>query len=189
MTARLLTAALLAWCAPLSAANDTYCAFEVKVLSPSNGPASKVPVGIARLSNTFAETVTDANGIARICDAPIDPVDVFIGFDACGLIVIKGVKPLWLETKRLFATYATSSCGEFNSNPKNCHIMLRVKDESGRPVAEARFEGNASESVREPIVGDSFGRLFRTVERDRTLQGSITKLGYNPTPISQRCVF
>jgi len=133
--------------------------------------------------------MTDANGTARICDAPIGTVDVFVGFDACGLVVIKEVKPLWLETKKLFVTYARSSCGEFNSNPKSCHIVLRVKDEVGRPLAGARFEGKASaKSVGEPILSDSFGRLFRTLEADQMLEGYITKLGYNPTPISQRCV-
>lgn len=188
MVARLATVAFLTWCAPLLAANDPYCAFEVKVLSPSKEPAAKVPVGIARQRGTFAETVTDADGIARICDAPIYPVDVFVGYDACGLVVIKGVKPLWLETRKLVATYAHSSCGEFNSFAKNCHILFRVKDEAGRSVAGARFEGKASGDPREPVLSDSFGRLFRAVEENQTLEGQITMAGYNPTSVSQSCL-
>jgi hypothetical protein len=186
--ARFVTGAFLAWSASVLMAADSYCAFEVEVHSPLKRPALNVPVGIGQLRSTFAQTLTNANGIARLCDAPIGPVDVFVGFDACGLVVIKDVKPLWRETKKLFVTYARSSCGEFNSNARNCHIILRVKDETGHPLAGARFEGKASESTWEPLVSDSFGRLFREIEADQTLEGYIAKLGYNPTPISHKCL-
>ncbi|HSR07933.1 MAG TPA: hypothetical protein VLM42_12335 [Bryobacteraceae bacterium] len=151
------------------------------MFDPSNRPAAKVPVGIARQRDTYAQTFTDANGVARICDAPIDPVDVFIGHDACGLVVIKGVKPLWIETKKLFVTYASSTCGDFTTFPKNCHTILRIKDQSGHPIAGAHI------GDKEPTLSDSLGRIFRTIEEQQTLEGNVTKSGYLPTPISQKC--
>ena len=66
-------------------------------------------------------------------------------------------------------------------SPKNCRTLLRVKDQSGNPIAGARFEG------KEPTLSDSFGRIFRTIEEQQTLEGNVTKAGYLPTPISQKC--
>ena len=58
---------------PLAGQGTPYCAFEVNVRAPDGRPIAKAPVALIRYDKmTFSESTTDAQGIARICDAPLE---------------------------------------------------------------------------------------------------------------------
>jgi hypothetical protein len=174
--------------ATLLAADTAYCAFEVQVIKPSGGPASKVAVGIVEGGRELTETLTDARGRARFCDAPLRPVDVFVGFASCGLVTAKQVRPLWLRTRRVLIIYDGSYCKEFGPFPTRCRILLRINDDSGRPLAGARFTEATPRNDQVSAPSDIFGRLFRVVEAEGMLEGSVTKEGYGSAPVSQTCL-
>jgi hypothetical protein len=184
MSVRLATIVFLLSSAQVRAA-DMYCAFEVTVHNPGGGPMGKVPVGIVQRGNIVSETETNGAGVARICDSPLDPVSFFIGFGRCGQVQIEQVKPTWLETKKLFVTYAKSSCDDF-AFEKRCHFLVRIKNEQGQPIAGAALR-DVPERSTEPRLSDALGRLFRTAEADQELKGTVIKDGYSPTPFSHSC--
>jgi hypothetical protein len=170
---------------PLAAAEPTYCAFEVKVSGPSGTPLAKVPVLMLRRDTTvFAETTTTKDGTARLCDAPLDPVDIVVGFDMCGSVVVRVLKPTWPKIRRVFVTYLQTFCDHLPSD-NYCQVLLRVHDEKGRPVAGARFEGSPSDVSD---VSDIFGRLFRLVRPGEKLEGVVTKDGRQSDRVSEQCI-
>jgi len=60
-----------------AAAQDTYCAFEVRVHSPTGTPVSNVTVALFQAqTTTFSQTTTDASGVARLCNAPLEYMEV-----------------------------------------------------------------------------------------------------------------
>lgn len=173
-------------CAPMATGGTNYCAFEIRVRKPSGTPFAKVPVAIIYNGTQIAEARTDASGTARLCDAPLGAVDIAVGFDVCGSVLLRKVRPLWLRTRRVFITYARSSCQEFIF-PKDCHVLLRVADNQGRPVAGVRFEANGSRTASELGLSDSFGRLFLSLKGAEEVRGLVTKRGYEPASVSQTC--
>jgi hypothetical protein len=126
------------------AAAETYCAFEVKVSTPGGTPAPNVTVALIRADRTtFSETTTDANGVARLCDAPLEYMDVIAGRDVCGLVMVKHVQPTWPEMRRVYVTYADAPCNHFVPAP-DCRVLLRIQDEGGHAVAGARFKSKST---------------------------------------------
>src|ERR1035441_6701021 len=98
-TSVLVVICVLSACAPVIAAESSYCAFEVKVTTKSGAPRPKIPVIlISGHKYTLVETQTDENGMARICDSPLEAVDIAVGFDVCGLVTVRNLHPLWPET-------------------------------------------------------------------------------------------
>jgi len=165
----------------------TYCAFEVKVSAPSGVPIDKVPVVMIRGDRTtFFETATTANGVARICDAPLESVDIVVGFDVCGSVLIRDLKPSWPKTQRVFVTYVRTFCDHFGIAP-GCQVLLRVQDGEGRPVAGARFDGEPS-GTPGSHVSDALGRLFRSLKRREKLEGVVVREGSEPARISVQCL-
>lgn len=75
-------------------ADQPYCAFEVKVSKPSGVPFANVPVIMVQRNAQLAETRTNTNGEARLCDAPLSSVDIMVGFERCGAVLVREVKPL-----------------------------------------------------------------------------------------------
>jgi len=126
---------------------------------------------------------TDADGRARICDAPLHRVDIAVGSDACGLVLVKKVEPTWPTTSKIFVTYENRSCGHFDF-PTGCLVLLRTTDERGRPIPGARF-------LSSPATGgpasDVFGRLYRTITLNEILKGEVVKDGYLPALVLERC--
>ncbi len=167
----------------MGAIEAPYCAFEVKVATPSGAPAAKTPVAIIRRNKTiFSQTTTDSNGLARICDAPLEYFDLHVGFDMCGSVEVGGLKPTWPETQRVFVTYVRTLCNHFVYSEK-VQILLRVQDERGRPVEGARFAGKPSDTLGSS-ASDVMGRLFHVIKRGEKLDGVITKEGRLSVPIS-----
>ena len=71
--------------------------------------------------------------------------------------------------------------------PLLCRALLRISDESGRPVQGARFEtrvplGPAS------VLSDPSGKVFLSVKRMERLDGSVIKEGFRTAPFSEQCV-
>jgi hypothetical protein len=171
-------------CVLVGAAEEpTYCAFEVRVSKPSGAPFAKVPVGLVQSGTQFATVFTDAKGLARICDAPLHAVDIVVGGDVCGLVLVKNVRPTWFTTRQVFVTYAEEECSHFWF-PDHCRALLRIEDERGQPLSGARFDGRPSG----PGVSDVFGRLFRSLKRGEKLEGTVTKNGYEQAHVSEECL-
>jgi hypothetical protein len=167
-------------------AQDTYCAFEVTVRSPSGIPMSEVPVALIRGHKaTFYETTTDANGVARVCDAPLENLDIIVGFDMCKSVMVRFLMPTWPDTQRISVTYVKTFCG-FASFKPECIVTLRIQDDAGHPVIGALFNGNSTASSGS-TVSDSFGRLFRSLKRRKSLRGVVIGKGFEPARISIKC--
>jgi len=172
--------------ARLAADDGTYCAYEVTVKKPSGEPVAGVPVGLVQKGEQIAESEADADGKARLCDAPLDAVDIFVGFDACGQVLVRHVDPLWLRTRQVSITYAPSRCSEFLSFPTDCHVLLRVVDEGGHFLPGALLDAKNSEG---PVSGvsDEFGRVFLSLKKHEYLQGTVKKKGYGSSAVSCEC--
>jgi hypothetical protein len=162
-----------------------YCAFEVKVTTSSGTPRPKVPVLLVREHNTLYETVSDASGLARLCDAPLEAIDIVVGFDVCGLITVGNLHSMWPETKRIFVTFEENPCNHFVF-AEYCQVLLRVQDDHGRPVAGARFNGKSFRKKSGSDVSDPLGRLFNLVKRGDKLEGIVSGEGGTRASISVR---
>jgi hypothetical protein len=164
-------------------AQENYCAFEVHVNSPVGKPVSGVPVALLRSDKTtYVESVTGADGTARLCDAPLQTVFIVAGVDVCGSVMVRNLRPTWPQTKEISVTYARESCPHFTFCDE-CEVLLRVHDEEGKPVAGARFDGNVTR-MGGGMVSDRFGRLFRLIKRGQTLTGTVSKEGRRSAQIS-----
>jgi hypothetical protein len=183
MTETRLIPLLLVYVCVGAAEESTYCSFEVRVSRPSGVPFAKVPVALVERGTQFATVFTDAKGLARICDAPLHRVDIVVGGDLCGMVLVKNIRPTWPTTRQVFVTYVEEGCSHFTF-PDHCQALLHTEDERGQPLAGARFDGRPSG----PAVSDVFGRFFRTLKRGEKLEGTVTKEGYQPARVSEQCL-
>jgi len=162
---------------------SNYCAFQIRVSSPAGNPLAEIPVVLGKQNKTtYSETATDSVGIARICDAPMEPVDLVVGLDLCGSVVVRSVKARWPKTQEVFVTYVKTYCDHMAVS-QSSQVLLRVQDEMGLPVVGARFEGVLAGDSGS-AMSDSLGRIFRVVKRNQRLEGRVTKAGRSSGPIS-----
>jgi hypothetical protein len=172
---------------PLCGQATAYCAFEVNVRAPDGRPIAKLPVALIRNDKTtFSESTTDAKGVARICDAPLEYVDILVGSDICGSVMVRHLPPNWPESRRVYITYADTPCNHFIV-PPTCRVVLRIQDESGRAIVGARLDAKRS-STPISAASDVFGRLFSSVRRGDVLEGVVVKGDLHSAPISQNCM-
>lgn len=163
-------------------ASSSYCAFVVRVSKPTGLPNANVPVGVVQDDTQIATIWTDASGTAKLCDVSVRPVDIVIGTQDCGLVVIKGVRLAWPETRNLFAVYDQKYCNELTL-ADHCLLLLRVQDKEGNLLPGALF----SSGLRRPEFSDRFGRIFASIRSGQILEGTITKEGLDPIHISEQC--
>jgi len=165
---------------------DQYCAFSIKVSSPSGRPLSGIPVAMIQgESKEFGPEVrTDGSGRAKLCDAPLEPVTIIVGLDMCGAVAIKRVTPSWPVTKQLHYTYVPEGCNHFGA-VSSCTILIRVRNEEARPILGAAWtaEGISGRSTS----SDEFGRILQSVEVGRDLRGVLTERGFAPERVSVPC--
>lgn len=125
----------------LQAQPTPFCAFEMRVKTPDGRPFPEVPViMVSGHTTTFAETATDAGGGAMLCDAPSEAVDLVVGFDICGSVTVKSLRPTWPSTQVVSVTYAKRFCDDF-AVASSCRIQIRIEGERARPISGARFGG------------------------------------------------
>lgn len=132
---------------------------------------------------TFSEAMTDAKGLARICDAPLESVDIAVGFDVCGLVLVRSLHPKWPDTIRLSVTFDDNPCEHFALS-EFCQVLLRVQDPTGKAMPGVRFVPRDPKSGKGTDVADSFGRIYRVIPRNRVLEGRLEASLAAPTPIS-----
>ena len=174
-------------CVTPASGQEAYCAFEVKVTDPSGAAVAQVPVALHRQRGVvLAETTTDANGVARLCDAPLGAVEIVVGFDICGLVLVRDVKAEWPATRRVYVTYEKVPCPHF-VYADTCLVLIRVRDERGEPLAAARIDRRAPTPGVGSGLSDAFGRLFLSVKRGEKVEGVITKEGYESGRFSEVC--
>lgn len=181
-----LLAAFIALVSPIvgSAASE-YCAFEVRVTNPSGRPVAGVAVAIITADNKefSGEILTDRDGRARLCDAPMQPVTIIAGTDVCGLVAVKNISPIWPSTEHVFITFEPKSCNHF-PRPGPCTVLLRIVDEEDRPISNAAWRGQAPGA---PALSDRFGRVIESVRDGGELVGTVSKEGYFPTKATASC--
>lgn len=167
----------------LPARAEGFCAFQVDVRTPTGSPIGKVPVSIITgHTQVYAQTVTGPDGVAKLCDAPFETVDVVVGFDICGSVLIRNLSPTWPEPRKLSVTYAEAPCDHFGVS-QTCRTLIRVLDEAGKPVQGAHFSGGGQGEDS----SDAFGRIFRTTARRQKIEGVISKDGRQPVKLSTTC--
>jgi hypothetical protein len=164
-----------------------YCAYEVRVNKPSGLPFAKTPVGIVDKGTQIGTETTDANGVARLCDAPVHKIDIAVGAVGQGLTIVRAVKPTWPKTRVIVVIRDDSAWDEFVF-PDACQILLRIRDERGLPISGARFEGRSSGVLASMNTSDDLGRLFRKLKSGGSLNGSIAGRGYISAPVAARCI-
>jgi len=163
-----------------------YCAFEVRVANQSGTPARKVPVYLIKNQHiTISSTTTDGSGLAKLCDSPLTAVDIGVGVDVCGSVLIRDLRATWPETQRVFVTYAETHCNHFVFDDQ-CQILLRIQDEDGKAIPEARLTGHHSPGGGAD-VSDSLGRLYRLAKTGENVKGVISKEGRESVSISEKC--
>lgn len=154
-----------------------YCALKVEVKSPSGDHVARVPIEVLREHRiSIAEAASDANGHAEICDLPLGFVDVVVGQDICGSVMVRSIKPLWPQTVELVVTYADLGCNHVAPSPRAL-VLFRVKDTDGKFVEGASFT-DASQLNQGTTSSDVSGRIFRSVQRGQVLEGTISMNGY-----------
>ena len=94
------------------------------------------------------------------------------------------MRPIWPATRDIFVTYDEPHCHEF-ALADHCQILLRVRDENGKPVTGARLEEHLARSG--PDASDDFGRLFRSLKKGERIQGTLVKQGWEPALVSEIC--
>lgn len=182
----LMCLGVLALCFVLRAEDVNYCSFEVKVRTPSGSPVVNVPVAmIKRHTVAISETKTTENGLARLCDAPLEPVDIVVGYDLCGSVLVRNVRPTWPITHRIFVTYVETWCAHVTPE-SNCPVLLRVQDDKGKPISGARLKETPIR-VTVPEKTDVFGRLLRNLKQGEKIEGAIVKEGWVPLSIIVNC--
>jgi hypothetical protein len=170
----------------LAAEDATYCAFEVVVRKPSGAAAPNVPVTLVqRHEEMYSQANTDARGVARLCDAPLEAVDIAVGSDVCGLVEVHNLQPTWPEIRRVYVTLVDAPCDHFGF-PTTCRVLLRIRDEEGKPVRGARFVAKTPEGAGQS-VSDVFGRVYRSLATQGKLEGEVTKQSYEPAHIAVEC--
>ncbi len=119
----------------LAAAQDTWCAFEVKVSTPSGSPVPEVPVALIRgRKTTFSQTTTDANGVARLCDAPLENVDINVGFDMCNAVLVGYLAPRGPILSEFSSHTSRPSAGSSDSSrTARCSCASRMKQDERSP--------------------------------------------------------
>ena len=161
----------------------TYCAFEVKVTKPSGVPFPNIAVGMVDKGTQVATAVTNSAGVSQFCDAPLHAVDIVVGVQACGVVLVQHVTPEWPVTRNVFVIYDETHCSELVLKDR-CQVLLRIQDEEGHPLAGTQFDSGRSERD----ASDVFGRIFRTIKSGEKLEGVLTKEGRRSALISQSCI-
>jgi hypothetical protein len=141
---------------------------------------------IRELKSKFSETNTDAKGLARLCDAPLEAVDIVVGFDVCGLVTVRDLHSKWPETKRIYVTFEENSCDHFALS-EFVQVLMRVQDNQGRPVAVARFSTQSLDKGSGSDVSDRLGRIFRLARRNSKLEGVVQEVAGGQARIAVLC--
>jgi len=184
-----IAAAVLA--APVSFGQNEppYCAFEVAVKSPAGTPVAGIGVALTQDEKIYDTAITDARGIAQICDAPKGLVDIEAGGHLCGAVSVRYLKSYWMETRRVSVTYENCSGDDFFPYG-GCLFTIRVYDEKHTPLAGVIFQGSSKDAHTlrpQTSISDRFGRIFRFVAYRQALNGRFEKADYSPKSIVEEC--
>lgn len=171
---------------PPCEAQTDYCAYEVVVRAPDGRPVVAVVTAL-RNGKPFASTVTDEQGIARFCDAPARPIQIQVGGNSCGSVLVRYLSPLWMKTRQVFVTF--DDCSEGFFIPGGCHLWIRVHDKHGDPLPGVLFETLSVPAwgFEQTRLTDRYGRLFWFVPLGKTLEGRLVKDGYAGPGLRDEC--
>jgi hypothetical protein len=181
---RLIMFALIAAC--IMHAQLSYCAFEVAVKSSSQVPVPDIGVWLLQADGSvYSKTQANERGVARLCDAPSTLVDIQVGANLCGAVIVKYLRPRWLETRHVLIHY--DRCLDDFAVSSGCYMVLRVRDDTGRPVVGAHLTQRPPTHDTQIDPSDTFGRLFKFVPWGKSLVGTVEKDGYAATEVFQTC--
>ena len=164
-----------------------FCAFDVRVQDPSGTPLANIPVVMYGHDKHLAMGTTDASGLTRFCDAPLQRVDFAVGVRECGVVFLKGAVYTWPETRHIYVTYDPSHCSRELVPPSSCEILLRVHDDEGRAIPDAQLVSGRGLSQKVIAASDALGRIFRRLKSGERLDGVVEKGGLERARISEDC--
>ncbi len=173
----------------VASAQGQYCAFEVTVRLPDGRPAASVTVsGLDQPGRVFATSMTNDQGVVRICDIPTGLIDIHVGGNLAGAVSVMRLKPFWMETRKVLVTYENRPETAFFL-PGGCLLTLRAHDEKGAPIAGVLLEdSNERPKLREQTrTTDSYGRMFRFIDYGEALTGELVKAGYVSKRVTHQC--
>ena len=160
------------------------CAFELVVHTRVGAPISGVAVVAFNAERVMLERkTTDAHGVARFCDPPLDSrLSFVIGQGPCEAAV-QNVPTAWRGTRRIDAVYQRCESQELFGF---CRVVIRTRDKDGSPIEGVRLVFEPPDSIESSTLADSFGRLFATLSWSVALEVRLEKSGYRTvvTPLS-----
>jgi hypothetical protein len=173
---------------PAERASD-YCAFEIHVRSSSGAAVSGRMVNAVDERGMTRGALTDAAGLAKICDTPAGLIDITVGEQRCGAVTIRHLRPNWLQPRRVVVIYDDCS-GDDHVPPAGCYFTIRVRDEQDRPIGGVAFDIPAGlrQVGQQTSVSDQYGRVFRFVPFRADLVGRFRKPGYVLQEITDPCI-
>jgi hypothetical protein len=183
--------ALVALLAPLPASGQSqaeFCAFEVAVSSPGGRPVVGTDVVLAREGRRIGTAVTNENGIARICDAPLGALlDVEVG-KFCGAVTVRHLSAYWMRTRRVDVTYSNCQGEEF-ATLGGCEFVIRTHDDRDAPLSGVVFDVAQPQAVKAQSkrVSDHFGRIFHFLWYGTSFTAHLEKPGYTPQVLVGDC--
>lgn len=142
-----------------------------------------VAVTMLEHENHLANVMTDANGVAKFCDAPVRPVDFVVGYRECGVVFVKGVVFRWPEPRNIYVVYDQLHCRGELVFPTSCQFLLRTRSANGEPLPGVRL----NDSTIKNGVSDDSGRIFTNIRSGGLLEGTLEKQGWERVHITKRC--
>ena len=93
-------------CHLLAQSTQEYCAFEVAVSSPKGRPIYGATVSVVdQQTHVYGTAMTNGEGVARLCDSPRGLINIQVGGQLCGSIVVRNLKAYWRRTRRIVVIY------------------------------------------------------------------------------------
>ncbi len=145
----------------LAAPSEAVCSLAVKVV---NNSGSETPARVeVREQDGTTHVRQNKPGGVEFCSLGLLPVDLSVGDGSCNLVTIKNVPLRYGKQIIRVVSYDTESC-QFDALPSSygaCFILIRVFDERGTPVPDARFSYISPQ--RRTLNGDNLGRALAVV--------------------------
>jgi hypothetical protein len=133
-----------------------------------------------------SESISDDNGIARLCDAPLGLLSISVGTNRCGSMSINFLQRPAAEPHKLKVIFNNCAGIEW-SQVGLCRWLIRLNTPEGQPIVGAVFQGKDDKQKPRSVRSDNWGRLSLVAGRGESLSGTVGKSGYLPETLSLSC--
>lgn len=165
----------------IHAVGEVHCDLLVHLVDPNGRSTSGAARAISKSGEVLAQGESK-NGIVSLCDIGLVAFDLVIQNAFCGELIIPDYEiPSFPVEDKL--TVTLNPCPHQMANV-GCRVLLRVRDESDRPIKGARLSIGRSE-YRRP--SDERGRLWFSAGFDQDLEVRIDAPGYERATETVTC--